>query len=71
VYGCTALINPVFDTQRSGINYVISMHHADVLLVSRQVSRQIALALKRTYIATLCRGSLWFAAIVRKKAAYI
>jgi len=49
---CTALTNPVYDIQRFGIDFVASPRHADVLLVSGPVSRQMALALKRTYIAT-------------------
>ncbi len=48
---CTALTNPVYDIQRFGIDFVASPRHADVLLVSGPVSRQMALALKRTYIA--------------------
>ncbi len=50
---CTALTNPVYDTQRSSINYVASTQHAVALLVSGHVSRQMALALKWTFIATL------------------
>ena len=49
---CTALTNPVYDIQRFGIDFVASPRHADVLLVSGPVSRQMVLALKRTYIAT-------------------
>lgn len=49
---CTALINPVYDIQRFGIDFVASPRHADVLLVSGPVSRQMELALKKTYLAT-------------------
>jgi Ni,Fe-hydrogenase III small subunit len=49
---CTALTNPVYDIQRFGIDFVASPRHADVLLVTGPVSRQMELALKRTYIAT-------------------
>jgi Ni,Fe-hydrogenase III small subunit len=49
---CTALTNPIYDIQRFGIDFVASPRHADVLLVTGPVSRQMALALKRTYIAT-------------------
>ncbi len=49
---CTALTNPIYDIQRFGIDFVASPRHADVLLVSGPVSRQMELALKRTYIAT-------------------
>ncbi len=49
---CTALINPVYDIQRFGIDFVASPRHADVLLVTGPVSRQMELALKKTYLAT-------------------
>ncbi len=49
---CTALTNPVYDIQRFGIDFVASPRHADVLLVSGPVSRQMELALKKTYLAT-------------------
>jgi Ni,Fe-hydrogenase III small subunit len=49
---CTALTNPIYDIQRFGIDFVASPRHADVLLVTGPVSRQMELALKRTYAAT-------------------
>lgn len=49
---CTALTNPIYDVQRFGIDFVASPRHADVLLVTGPVSRQMELALKRTYLAT-------------------
>ena len=49
---CTALINPVYDIQRFGIDFVASPRHADLLLVTGPVSRQMEFALKKTYIAT-------------------
>lgn len=49
---CTALTNPVYDVQRFGIDFVASPRHADMLLVTGPVSRQMELALKKTYIAT-------------------
>ena len=49
---CTALTNPIYDIQRFGIDFVASPRHADLLLVTGPVSRQMELALKRTYIAT-------------------
>jgi Ni,Fe-hydrogenase III small subunit len=49
---CTALTNPVYDIQRLGIDFVASPRHADALLVTGPVSRQMELALKKTYIAT-------------------
>lgn len=49
---CIALTNPVYDIQRFGIDFVASPRHADMLLVSGPVSRQMELALKKTYLAT-------------------
>ena len=49
---CTALANPIYDIQRFGIDFVASPRHADALLVSGPVSRQMELALKKTYLAT-------------------
>lgn len=48
---CTALTNPVYDIQRFGIDFVASPRHADVLLVTGPVSRQMELALRKTYNA--------------------
>jgi len=49
---CTALTNPIYDIQRFGIDFVASPRHADMLLVTGPVSRQMEFALKRTTIAT-------------------
>ncbi|HUI45493.1 MAG TPA: NADH-quinone oxidoreductase subunit NuoB [Nitrospirota bacterium] len=49
---CTALMNPIYDIQRFGIDFVASPRHADMLLVTGPVSRQMELALKRTALAT-------------------
>lgn len=49
---CTALTNPFYDIQRFGIDFVASPRHADVLLVTGPVARQMELALKKTYLAT-------------------
>lgn len=49
---CTALINPLYDIQRLGIDFVASPRHADILLVTGPVARQMELALKKTYLAT-------------------
>ena len=49
---CTALTNPVYDIQRFGIDFVASPRHADVLLVTGPVARQMELALKKTWTAT-------------------
>lgn len=48
---CTALTNPVYDIQRFGIDFVASPRHADLLLVTGPVSRQMEFALKKTYLA--------------------
>ncbi len=49
---CTALTNPIYDIQRFGIDFVASPRHADALLVTGPISRQMELALKKTYLAT-------------------
>ncbi|MFB3918836.1 MAG: NADH-quinone oxidoreductase subunit B family protein [Candidatus Velamenicoccus archaeovorus] len=46
-----ALSNPVYDIQRFGIDFVASPRHADALVVTGALSRNMALALKRTYEA--------------------
>ncbi|MDD5465035.1 MAG: NADH-quinone oxidoreductase subunit B family protein [Candidatus Omnitrophica bacterium] len=43
--------NPVYDLQRFGINFVASPRHADCLLVTGPVSKNMLLALKKTYDA--------------------
>lgn len=43
--------NPIYDISRFGINFVASPRHADCLLVTGPVSKNMALALKRTYEA--------------------
>ncbi|MEM2140207.1 NADH-quinone oxidoreductase subunit NuoB [Nitrososphaera sp.] len=48
----TALNNPVYDIERFGIHFVASPRHADVLLVTGPASRNMEVALKRTYEAT-------------------
>lgn len=48
---CTALMNPLYDIQRFGIDFVASPRHADLLLVTGPGSRQMELALRRTCIA--------------------
>lgn len=47
-----ALTNPFYDIQRIGIDFVASPRHADALLVTGPISRQMKLALKKTYLAT-------------------
>ncbi len=43
--------NPLYDLQRYGINFVASPRHADCLLVTGPVSRNMTLALTRTWEA--------------------
>jgi Ni,Fe-hydrogenase III small subunit len=47
-----ALNNPVYNIEGLGIKFVASPRHADLLLVTGPVSRNMELALKRTYEAT-------------------
>lgn len=53
--GCESEIisttNPIYDIQRFGIDFVASPRHADALLVTGPVSKNMELALKRTYEA--------------------
>jgi len=43
--------NPIYDLQRFGINFVASPRHADALLVTGPVSKNMLVALKKTYKA--------------------
>lgn len=45
------LLNPVYDLQRFGIDFVASPRHADMLLVTGAVTRHLEEALRRTYDA--------------------
>ena len=47
-----ALSNPVHDIERFGIHFVASPRHADMLLVTGPVTRNMELALRKTYDAT-------------------
>jgi Ni,Fe-hydrogenase III small subunit len=46
-----ALNNPVYDIERFGIHFVASPRHADMLLVTGPVTRNMELALLKTYRA--------------------
>ncbi len=46
-----ALNNPFYDLERFGIRFVASPRHADVLLVTGPVTRNMQEALERTYAA--------------------
>ncbi|MFH0771620.1 MAG: NADH-quinone oxidoreductase subunit B family protein [Candidatus Omnitrophota bacterium] len=43
--------NPIYDLQRFGVNFVASPRHADALLVTGPVSKNMVIALKKTYEA--------------------
>jgi Ni,Fe-hydrogenase III small subunit len=47
-----ALTNPYYNLEGYGIKFVASPRHADMLLVTGPVTRNMAAALKRTYEAT-------------------
>lgn len=47
-----ALGNPFYDLERFGLRFVASPRHADVLLVTGPVTRNMQIALERTYRAT-------------------
>jgi Ni,Fe-hydrogenase III small subunit/NAD-dependent dihydropyrimidine dehydrogenase PreA subunit len=47
-----ALTNPYYDLERFGIHFVASPKHADMLLVTGPVTRNMAEAVKKTYEAT-------------------
>ncbi len=47
-----ALSNPIYDMERFGIHIVASPRHADMLLVTGPVTRNMELALLKTYNAT-------------------
>ena len=47
-----ATANPLYDLERFGVHLVASPRHADVLLVTGPVTRNMEIALRRTYEAT-------------------
>jgi Ni,Fe-hydrogenase III small subunit len=47
-----AATNPIYDLQRFGVDFVASPRHADALLVTGPVSKNMAAALRKTYDAT-------------------
>lgn len=51
--GCESEIiaanNPIYDLQRFGVNFVASPRHADALMVTGPVSKNMLVALQRTY----------------------
>jgi Ni,Fe-hydrogenase III small subunit/formate hydrogenlyase subunit 6/NADH:ubiquinone oxidoreductase subunit I len=48
----TALNNPIYDIERFGIHFVASPRHADMLLVTGPVTRNMEVPLRKTYQAT-------------------
>jgi len=48
----TGLTSPVYDAERFGIHFVASPRHADLLLVTGPVTRNMEVALIKTYEAT-------------------
>jgi Ni,Fe-hydrogenase III small subunit len=48
----SVLNNPVYDIERFGVHFVASPRHADMLLVTGPVTRNMEIALKHTYEAT-------------------
>jgi Ni,Fe-hydrogenase III small subunit len=55
-----ALSNPYYDLERFGLRFVASPRHADLLLVTGPVTRNMVEALERTYAAT--PGPKWVVA---------
>src|SRR3569833_1534840 len=47
-----ALANAYYDLERFGLRFVASPRHADVLLVTGPVTKNMRMALERTYVAT-------------------
>ena len=52
-----ATTNPIYDLERFGVHLVASPRHADVLLVTGPVTRNMEIALRRTYEAHRNRAS--------------
>lgn len=48
----TGLTGPVYDSERFGIHFVASPRHADMLLVTGPVTRNMEVPLRKTYTAT-------------------
>src|SRR6266702_3546845 len=48
----TGLMSPVYDSERFGFHFVASPRHADLLLVTGPVTRNMEVPLRKTYEAT-------------------
>ncbi|MEB3101882.1 NADH-quinone oxidoreductase subunit B family protein [Ferviditalea candida] len=46
-----ALLNPVYDLQRFGVDFVASPRHADLLMVTGGITRNLAEAVEKTWAA--------------------
>src|SRR5437773_1511453 len=46
------LTNPIYDMERFGLHFVASPRHADLLMVTGPVTRNMEIPLRRTYEAT-------------------
>lgn len=47
-----ALLNPIYDIQRFGIDFVASPRHADMLIATGGITRNLAEAVEKTWSAT-------------------
>lgn len=56
-----SLTNPVYDVQQYGVDFVASPRHADMLLVTGVVTRNLEIALQKTYQA--CPGTTLVVAV--------
>ena len=50
--GISGLTSPVYDLERFGVHFVASPRHADLLLVTGPVTRNMEVPLRKTYEAT-------------------
>src|SRR5665213_3243492 len=64
-----ALNNAFYDLERFGLRFVASPRHADVLMVTGPVTKNMREALERTYAATPVRSGSWRSARAPSTAA--
>ena len=64
-----ALNNAFYDLERFGMRFVASPRHADVLLVTGPVTKNMREALERTYDATPTPSGWWRSATARSMVA--
>ena len=65
-----ALNNAFYDLERFGLRFVASPRHADVLLVTGPVTKNMREALERTYARRPPRNGWWQSAIAPSTAAF-